>query len=251
MITYRLDAHPGKARGLKAITTDGLLSIAALDHRRSFAALYGGTLGYRGVRTLKRRLIDAFAGQASGVLLDPNYGILLDDGHTGLIVTLEAPGHTVHNGVPESALLDGWTVGKAKRIGAAGVKLLLHLDPRTESIFKVEYPGPELVGEIDGIIGAPWAMLSGGADFDVFEAALRRACAAGCSGFVAGRSVWQEIKQLPDTARRDAFIDSTAVKRFASLTSIVHKAATSVWSKVRVEDDLDVDWHHRYGEAAR
>lgn len=303
MIEYRIDVHPGKVRGLRTISSGGVLTIAALDHRRSFAALYGGSLGYTGVRGLKQQLIDTFRPWASGVLLDPGYGVGLDDGGTGLILTLERPGFAQRDGYVVSEPLPGWSVAQAKQMGASGVKLLVQIDPRVPDsvaatrelalrvasecvehdlvllfepivpagepdrgslglralelladvnadVFKVEYPGARLVGEVSAIVNRPWAMLSGGADFPSFELALERACAAGCSGFVAGRSIWQEIRDLPARAERDEFIATTAVRRFEQLEAIARKTAKSLWDNVDVVVDIDTDWHRRYPAAA-
>ncbi|MEV6236555.1 hypothetical protein [Lentzea sp. NPDC051838] len=277
--------HPGKTRGLRALSDAGVLTIAALDHRRSFAAFYGGILGHDGVRGLKQHLLDTFRPWASGALLDPDYGIGLDHGAAGLIFTLERPGFAQRDGYAVSELRSGWSVAQAAQLGASGVKLLVQIDPQVPEsvaasrelalrvadecvehdvvflfepivpadapdrgllglralelladvnadVFKVEFPGADLVGEVAAIVDRPWAMLSGGADFTSFERALDLACAAGCSGFVAGRSIWQEIRDLPDPAQRNEFIATTAAPRFERLAAIARRSAKPLWDSV-------------------
>lgn len=62
-------------------------------------------------------------------------------------------------------------------------------------VFKLEYPGSEMdcqtVTKLIG--GIPWIMLTGGADFDTFYQRLIIAAKNGCSGFLAGRAIWQDV----------------------------------------------------------
>ena len=63
------------------------------------------------------------------------------------------------------------------------------------SVFKIEFPGSEeecqkvtkMLGETE------WIMLTAGIDYDEFCRRLSIACQNGCSGFLAGRSVWKDL----------------------------------------------------------
>ncbi len=56
----------------------------------------------------------------------------------------------------------------------------------------------------------PWALLSAGVDFSAFTKQVRIACMAGASGYIAGRSVWQEgISMKPDDRKKWLRVDAT------------------------------------------
>ncbi|MEM8789284.1 MAG: tagatose 1,6-diphosphate aldolase [Pseudomonadota bacterium] len=112
----------------------------------------------------------------------------------------------------------------AARLGALGVDLL-----------KLEFP---LAGHQDparmeaacaGVSAAtdlPWVVLSAAVPFDTFLAQTRAACAGGASGFLAGRSVWQEAMALADPAARDGYLARVAAPRMAALRAVTDAAAT-------------------------
>ena len=83
----------------------------------------------------KRVVVRALAPSATGVLLDPEIGVAqcIVDGslpaRSGLVVAVEATGYTGPSTARRSAILDGWSVSKAKRIGASAIKLLLYYHP--------------------------------------------------------------------------------------------------------------------------
>jgi tagatose 1,6-diphosphate aldolase len=66
----------------------------------------------------------------------------------------------------------------------------------------------------------PWALLSAGTRFDVFERDLEIACRAGASGFVAGTAVWQEALEIRDTRRREGFLAEVGAGRLDRLRHI-------------------------------
>ncbi|MCL4393866.1 MAG: tagatose 1,6-diphosphate aldolase [Chloroflexi bacterium] len=97
-------------------------------------------------------------------------------------------------------------------------------------VMKVEFPldvkydaeptrWADACAELDGACIVPWALLSAGEPFDVFKEQLKVACRAHCSGFVAGRAIWQEAVHLSGRDRID-FLSGAARKRLAELTEI-------------------------------
>jgi tagatose-1,6-bisphosphate aldolase len=93
----------------------------------------------------------------------------------------------------------------------------------TADVFKLEYPldrqGCLTVSKILGKI--PWIMLSRGENFQIFKIQLEEAMANGASGFLAGRSLWQEIGQFSDDEKRKEYLQNCVQKRFDEIASIV------------------------------
>ncbi len=62
----------------------------------------------------------------------------------------------------------------------------------------------------------PWALLSGGGDFDLFLDQVRVSTEAGCSGFMVGRALWGEWA-LADETNRPSVIAETVLPRWERL----------------------------------
>lgn len=84
----------------------------------------------------KRAVVRGLAPAATGVLLDPEIGVAqcIVDGslpaRSGLLVAVEATGYEGPSNARASRILEGWSVAKAKRIGASALKLLIYYHPR-------------------------------------------------------------------------------------------------------------------------
>jgi tagatose 1,6-diphosphate aldolase len=130
----------GKYRGLQQCATSrGALAVLALDHRNSLhkalkldaSAPETGTV----ITALKRQIVEVVGPAATALLLDPIYGAaqVVATGvlprEVGLTVALEASGYTGDPTARDSQILQGWSVAKAKRMGADAVKLLVYYHP--------------------------------------------------------------------------------------------------------------------------
>ncbi len=128
----------GKIRRLQQlVTTKGILTVCALDHRDSLRRALNRenpeAVSYQEMVDFKLDLAGAVAPFASALLLDPLYGagqaiasgIL--PGHTGLLISLEKSGYTGESTARVSELLPDWSVQKVKKLGASAVKLLIYL----------------------------------------------------------------------------------------------------------------------------
>ncbi|GAA1217988.1 hypothetical protein [Prauserella alba] len=73
-------------------------------------------------------------------------------------------------------------------------------------------------------IASPWVVLSSGVDADEFPRAVEIACAAGASGFLAGRAVWRTCVGAENLA--DA-LEADAVPRLRRLAELVDRAVTA------------------------
>lgn len=130
----------GTLRGLDACATSrGTFSVLALDHRqnlrRELAPDDPDSVTYAAMVDFKRAVVRQLAEVASGVLLDPEIGVaqVIADGslpgRAGLIVAVEATGYEGPATARISRLLPGWSVAKAKRLGADALKLLVYYHP--------------------------------------------------------------------------------------------------------------------------
>jgi tagatose-1,6-bisphosphate aldolase len=139
----------GKWRGLQRIASgQGTFTCLALDHRqnlrRSLNPANPAAVSDQALTDFKLEVAEALAGEATAVLLDPEYsaaqaiaaGIL--PGKTGLIVALEATGYTGDPTARKSRILPGWSAEKAKRIGADAVKLLVYYHPGSNTASEIE-----------------------------------------------------------------------------------------------------------------
>ncbi len=134
----------GTLRGLDACASDrGTFSILALDHRNNLRRMLDpddpGAVPYEQMVEVKRAIVRAIAGTASGILLDPELGAgpAVADGSLppgcGLLVSVEETGYEGLSTARHSRLMPGWGVGQIKRMGADAVKLLLYYHPDAEN----------------------------------------------------------------------------------------------------------------------
>jgi tagatose 1,6-diphosphate aldolase len=127
-------------------------------------------------------------------------------------------------------------------------------------MLKVEFPG-DVRGEqgraaaadacrrLDRGIDVPWVILSAGVGYADFKRQVEIACAAGASGFLAGRSIWRDAVSTHDAERRrHAAVD--AAHRLAELASITRAhgrpyqpALESLTLPETVPEDWYRGWH--------
>jgi tagatose 1,6-diphosphate aldolase len=130
----------GKIHGLSATSTPGgVFCILAFDHRQSFVKMMDPTGShppmFQDVVSAKSEVINVLAPHASGVLLDPVYsaGQLIANqtlpAGSGLMVALEETGYEGDPNARISSILAGWSVSKAKRMGADAIKFLVYYHP--------------------------------------------------------------------------------------------------------------------------
>lgn len=74
---------------------------------------------------------------------------------------------------------------------------------------------------LDAAIASPWVVLSSGVSADEFPRAVRLACAAGASGFLAGRAVWRACIDAED---RTAALQNDGVARLQKLAAVADEA---------------------------
>ncbi|MBL8835986.1 MAG: tagatose 1,6-diphosphate aldolase [Alphaproteobacteria bacterium] len=129
----------GKFWGLRRLATaDGHFAMLAIDQRPPIEALVKARRGvasasFDDIVAVKVALARALAGQASALLMDPVYAYWAAVEHArpdrGLLLTLEDHRFAETPGGRRGAPIADWSVGKIKRLGADGVKLLVHYRP--------------------------------------------------------------------------------------------------------------------------
>ena len=92
-------------------------------------------------------------------------------------------------------------------------------------VFKLEYPGEaDSCKKITDILGkTPWILLTLGIPYEIFKKHLEIACFNGASGFLAGRSIWQEVGQYRSEEEKKKFLKEVAAKRFREISEVVRK----------------------------
>ena len=135
-----MTSSTGRYRRLMTLSTpENVFTILAIYHRDSMRAVLAPN-DPAGVPTsdivdLKLALLQGVGPFASGVMLDPEYGIAPAihrgtlPGHIGFIAALEQQGYLGDPSVEMTSLLPDWDVAKAGRSGASALKLLVLYHP--------------------------------------------------------------------------------------------------------------------------
>lgn len=93
-------------------------------------------------------------------------------------------------------------------------------------VFAVEFPGSDyLCQKLTNTLGrTPWLLITGAANYTLYQEQLRMACENGCRGFLAGRSLWQEYFEIKDTIIKEQFLQKILPLRFEKIRDIVLKS---------------------------
>ncbi len=130
----------GKIRALDTLSdANGIFHILAIDHRDSLRVLMDPDqpekVPAESITDLKLAIVREIGALATAVMLDPVYGIGQAvcsgalPGSVGFLSALEAQGYLGDPFARQASLLTGWSVEKAKRAGAGGIKFLIYYHP--------------------------------------------------------------------------------------------------------------------------
>ena len=139
----------GKSRGLRQCSDPrGTLSVLALDHRNNLRKALRpeapGEVSDDALIAFKREAVTELAEAATAVLLDPEFGAPQCiasgalPGDRGLVVALERTGYGADAHARESRILPGWSVVKARRMGASAAKLLVYYHAEASTAGAIE-----------------------------------------------------------------------------------------------------------------
>ena len=127
---------PGKLAGLKAVSDHrGVIAAAAMDQRgslqKSLAKERGAAADAHDLEEFKILVTSVLTKHASGILLDPEYGLPASKHRNGkgLLLAYEKTGYDAATPGRLPDLLDVWSVQRLKAAGADCVKILLYYTP--------------------------------------------------------------------------------------------------------------------------
>lgn len=91
----------------------------------------------------------------------------------------------------------------------------------TPAVWKLEYPGGEKECKqiTEFLEDTPWILLSRGVTFKEFYNQVFIASKVGCSGFLAGRSLWQDLFEL-EKDQKEKFLATELPDRFRKLKEL-------------------------------
>jgi tagatose-1,6-bisphosphate aldolase len=144
-----LEISVGKMRAMQRCSSErGTFTCLALDHRqnlrRSLNPEHGDQVTDEQLSAFKLGVTHVLADQATAVLLDPQYSAaqaisqLLVPRNTGLVVAVESTGYGGEPTARQSEVLPGWSVRKAKLMGADMIKLLVYYHPDSPTASEIE-----------------------------------------------------------------------------------------------------------------
>jgi tagatose 1,6-diphosphate aldolase len=131
------------------------------------------------------------------------------------------------------------------------------LSPLKPDVLKLEFPVDTEFNDdqkswrtaceaISKVCDVPWALLSAGVDFEVFEPQIKIACESGASGFLAGRAIWKECIAMSPEDRKQ-FLAQKAVDRFRRLADIANQHARP-WTDFYQPSIGGETWYSEYAE---
>jgi tagatose-1,6-bisphosphate aldolase len=135
----------GKLRGLQQISSPrGTFTALALDHRQNLRKANPTFVDDAELSRFKLDVTSALASHATSVLLDPEVaaaqaiaqGVVPKE--IGLVVAVESTGYTGDATARHAQIIPGWSVEKAKRMGASAIKLLVYYHPDSPTAKETE-----------------------------------------------------------------------------------------------------------------
>lgn len=139
----------GKLRGLQSISTRrGTFTCLAIDHRQNLRRALNppdaSQVSDEQLSQFKLEVTTALASESTAVLLDPEVSAAQAvaaqaiPGNVGLVVAVESTGYGGQPTARQSQVLPGWSIEKAKRMGADAVKLLVYYHPDSPTAPEIE-----------------------------------------------------------------------------------------------------------------
>ena len=126
----------GKLRGLQQSTSpQATFTCLALDHRQNLRKANPAFVKDAELSQFKLDVVAELAPDSTAVLLDPEVSAAQAiaagklPGNKGLVVAVESTGYAGDAAARRAQIIPGWSVEKAKRMGASMIKLLVYYHP--------------------------------------------------------------------------------------------------------------------------
>ena len=131
-----------------------------------------------------------------------------------------------------------------RRLGALGPDVLKVQFPIDADAESDRAAWRDACAELDDASPVPWALLSGGGDYERFREQLEIACLAGASGFMVGRALWGAYVTAPAGSRPE-LMRTTVQPRFAELAAIARDQGRD-WAVGHTLPHVDEQWYSSY-----
>jgi tagatose 1,6-diphosphate aldolase len=139
----------GKLHGLQHCTSPrGTFTCLALDHRQNLRKALNpadpASVTDADLSRFKLEVTALLADLGTAVLLDPEFSAAqalaahVLPNQTGLVLAVESTGYTGDPNARHARILPGWSVEKAKRMGADAIKLLVYFHPDSATAGEIE-----------------------------------------------------------------------------------------------------------------
>ncbi len=135
----------GKLRGLQQISSQrGTFTALALDHRQNLRKANPAFVNNEELSRFKTDVTAALAHRSTAVLLDPEVSAAQAivgraiPNSVGLVVAVESTGYAGDATARQAQIIPGWSVEKAKRMGASAIKLLVYYHPDSPTAPEIE-----------------------------------------------------------------------------------------------------------------
>jgi tagatose 1,6-diphosphate aldolase len=135
----------GKLRSLQQCTSPrGTFTCLALDHRQNLRKANPAYQDDAELSHFKLDIVAELAPYASAVLLDPEVSAAQAiaagklPGDKAFVVAVESTGYTGNATARRAQIIPGWSVEKAKRMGASMIKLLVYYHPDSPTAAEAE-----------------------------------------------------------------------------------------------------------------
>jgi tagatose-1,6-bisphosphate aldolase len=135
----------GKLRGLQqSSSAQGTFTCLALDHRQNLRKANPVFVEATELSRFKLDITAELAPYATSVLLDPEVSAAQAiaagklPGDKACVVTVESTGYAGEAAARRAQLIPGWSVEKAKRMGASMIKLLVYYHPDSATAAETE-----------------------------------------------------------------------------------------------------------------
>ncbi len=146
----------GKLRGLQQTSSArGTFTALALDHRQNLRKANPALTSDEELSRFKLDVTSALASRATAILLDPEVSAAQAiaarciPNNVGLVVAVESTGYTGDATARQAQIIPGWSVEKAKRMGASAIKLLVYYHPDSPTAPEIESFTKNIANECD------------------------------------------------------------------------------------------------------